>query len=219
MSFMLWQSSGPLRVASPRLVLRAEEVPVLQDAESLRQRMLTMHGEANRRLDAALAEAREQGLAEGREAGMQAVREELAKGLETLARQSAAERERLRGEIAALSLQVVRKLLGEFGEADKLVALAVSAAREALPAAPQRLVVAPAMLESVRERLAAARQRDADAPFAHCEVVADGTLSPGQCRLDTQWGSVDASLESQLDRLAAVWGVHLDTGVTLAKPA
>lgn len=219
MSFMLWQSSGPLRVASPRLVLRAEEVPVLEDAEALRQRMLAMHAEANRRLDAAMAESREKGLAEGRETGMQAVREELAKGLETLARQSAAERDRLRGEIAALALQVVRKLLGEFGETDKLVALAVAAAREALPAAPQRLVVAPAMLESVRERLAAARQRDADAPFAHCEVVADPTLSPGQCRLDTQWGSVDASLESQLARLAAVWGVQTEAGAAPVQAA
>lgn len=217
MSYMLWQSSGPLRVASPRLVLRAEEVPVLQDAEALRQRMLQMHAEAHRRLDAALAEAREKGLAEGREAGMKAVREELAQGLETLARQAAAERERLRGDLAALALQVVRKLLGEFGEADKLAALATAAAREALPAAPQRIAVAPVMLASVRERLVAARQRDADAPFAQCEVVADAALAPGQCRIETPWGSVDASLEAQLARLAAVWGVSPEAGAAPAQ--
>ena len=38
MTYLLWQRTGDVRIASPRKVLRASEVPLLTDALALRQR-------------------------------------------------------------------------------------------------------------------------------------------------------------------------------------
>jgi flagellar assembly protein FliH len=38
---------------------------------------------------------------------------------------------------------------------------------------------------------------------AKAEVIADATVSPGGCRLETQHGVIDQQIESQLDRIAA----------------
>lgn len=39
------------------------------------------------------------------------------------------------------------------------------------------------------------------APISEVRVVADATLSPGGCRVETQFGSVDQQLETQLERI------------------
>jgi flagellar assembly protein FliH len=41
------------------------------------------------------------------------------------------------------------------------------------------------------------------APLATVTVVADESISPGGCRLSTEFGSVDQQLETQLERIKA----------------
>ncbi|HEX6707427.1 MAG TPA: FliH/SctL family protein [Albitalea sp.] len=200
MSFMLWQHGAAARIASSRRVLRAAEVPPLLDAHELCRRLTRWHDEEAHRLEALAREAREaahaQGLAEGQVQGLREAQERLAETLVSLAQSSAEERERLQGEIAGLALQVVRKLLGSFAEDQVLAALAETAAHETLPARPIALVVHPDECERVRARLG-----------LDCEVRADAACEAGTCRIETELGSVDASLESQLARLASAWGV------------
>lgn len=48
-----------------------------------------------------------------------------------------------------------------------------------------------------------------------CEIVEDDSISPGGCRIITRDGQIDATLETQLDRLAAVLlpaSIHGQTG-------
>ena len=212
MSFLLWQRDGDARVGSARLVLRAAEVPLLHDAQQLCQRLQQLRAGETERIAAAVQEGRDQGHAEGFEAGRRAASDELAATLTALAHTSAAERERLHSGAGALALQVVRKLLGQFADDAVLVALADTAVCDLLPARPLALVVHPDQLNPVRARLAAgADATDGSASALRCEVRADPSCAPGACRLETEHGSVDASLDAQLARLAAAWGVA-DTG-------
>ena len=203
MSFLLWQRSGDVRIASPRLVLRAAEVPLLGDAQALRDALERLHAEQEDIVAAAAAQARRQGHAQGVEAGRREAVEQVAASLTLLAQASAEELDRLRGEVGALALQVVRKLLGHVAEDAVLAALAATAANDLLGTQPLALVVHPDLCQGVRERLAAAR--DDGPPALRCEVRGDPACARDACRIETEHGSVEASLEAQLARLEAAW--------------
>lgn len=215
MTFLMWHREGAARIASTRLVFRKAEVPLLEEAHALRERWVDLvqrdaeriaHAEQASReaLDAALAAAREQGLALGREEGRRESHEKLAATLVSLAEASARERERLQSSIGALALQVARKMLGQIPDDTLLAALADAAARETLTAPPIALVVHPDQADAVRARLTL-HAADHDATL-RCEVRAEAGCPPGTCRLETEHGAVDASLEAQLARLADAWG-------------
>jgi len=201
MSFLLWQREGEVRVASPRLVLRAAEVPLLQDAQQLRDAMQRRSAEQTQALDAANALARAEGHARGLEEGRRAAREELAAHLTALAHHSAADGQRLRGEVGVLALQVVRKLLGAFSSDERLAALAARAAADLLPARPVALIVHADTASAVRERLAQAFAGTA----VPIDVRGDADCAPDTCRLETEHGTVDVALEIQLAHLEAAW--------------
>jgi flagellar biosynthesis/type III secretory pathway protein FliH len=216
MSFLMWHRGGDARVASSRLVLRPAEVPLLQDAHVLRDRLVDLVQRESERvvraeqesaaaLEAALAAAREEGLAQGRAEGHHEAREKLAAHLVSLAQASALERERLQASIGALALQVARKMLGKLPDDTLLAALADTAARETLTAPPIALVVHPDRVDAVRAQLAA-HARDDDSAL-RCEVRGEATCPPDTCRLETEHGTIDASLEAQLTRLADAWGI------------
>jgi flagellar biosynthesis/type III secretory pathway protein FliH len=216
-SFLMWHRDGDARIASSRLVLRAAEVPLLQEAQALRERWVDLvqrerervartEQEAGDALAAALAAAREQGLAQGRDEGRRESREKLAATLLSLAQASAQERERLQASIGALALQVARKMLGKLPDDMLLAALADAAARETLTAPPVALVVHPDRVDAVRARLAA--QVPEDPAALRCEVRGDASCTADTCRIETEHGTIDASLDAQLARLADAWGAQ-----------
>jgi type III secretion protein L len=205
MSFVLWQRGGDTGIASSRLVMRAAEVPLLADAATLRDRLQALHDGGAQRVDAACDEARARGHALGLEQGMQSARDEVAALLVQLTTDAQHDRERLRTQVGALALHVARKLIGELGADERLLALAETAARDALPGASLTLVVHPDQADAVRARLAR-RDTSADSGPAF-DLRADPTCALDACRINTELGSVDASLDAQLARLAAAWGV------------
>jgi type III secretion protein L len=200
MSFMWWQRGGDARIASDRLVLRAAEVPLLQHALALRDTLERRRDEQVQAITDAIADGRAEGLAAGLAEGRRAAAQEVAETLQRLATESQAERERLRADTAALALQVVRKLLGQFADDELLLALAATAAAELLPGTPPALVLHPQQADAVRARLAAAGE--GTAPFT---VREDASCALDTCRLETEHGSVDVSLDVQLARLAEAW--------------
>src|SRR5262245_50200250 len=101
----MWHRHGDARIAASRLVLRAADGPLLQDAHALRGRWCDLGPRDSARIGraedagrAALDEAREQaraeGLAQGRAEGQRHANERLAATLLSLAQASARERER-----------------------------------------------------------------------------------------------------------------------------
>ena len=203
MSFLWWQRGGDARIASDRRVLRAAEVPLLQHAMALRDTLERRRDEQGQALAEAIAEGRAQGHAEGLAEGRATAALELADTVQRLAAESQAGLDRLRDDLAALALQVVRKLLGQFAADEVLLALAATAATDLLPGAAPVLVVHPQQADALRMRLDAAAG-EGGAPFS---VREDAQAAIGACRLDTGHGSVDVSLDAQLDRLAEAWGI------------
>jgi type III secretion protein L len=205
MSYLLWQRDRNVGLGSSRVVLRAAEVPLLANAQLLRDRLEQLNEDAAQRIAAAEQDARVQGYVQGREQATLEARDEISQAVLELAQKAAQSREALRGEVAALALQVVRKVLGQLPAEGVLTALAETAARDMLPAQALTLVVPADQCEAVRAQLAAAA--DADAAQPRFDVQPDADCQPGVCRIETEFGTVDASLEAQLKRIAAAWGI------------
>jgi type III secretion system HrpE/YscL family protein len=206
MSYLLWHRDRNVGFASSRLVLRAAEVPLFADAHALRDRLEQLTDAQAERVAAAAEEARVKGYVEGREQAANDGREEVAATIVELNRVAIQEREQMRGEVAGLALQVVRKLLGQLPADGVLAALAETAAREMLPTQTLTLLVHPDQCDAVRARLSAAATA-ADAPAPRFDVQPDPDYAADACRIETEHGSVDASLEAQLERLANAWGL------------
>lgn len=208
MSFHLWQRGAQAAIASTRRVLRADEVPQGLQAQALCEQLDALYREQRAIVAAAGESARAEGYAQGHEQGLAEARRALAQTQAALEAQAAAERERLRADLAALALAVVRRLMGRLGDDERLAGLADGAAREWLAggdaARAPTLVVHPAQLDAVRDRLAALPE---DPAVPSPAVRADPEASLQTCRLETEAGSLDASLDVQLSRLAQAWGV------------
>jgi flagellar biosynthesis/type III secretory pathway protein FliH len=207
MRFLLWHRDRKLAFGSSRVVLRANEVPLLADAEALRDRIEQLNDEEARRIATAAEQARLQGHQTGLEQGQRAARDEVAATLTELALAAAQERERMRSEIAALALEVTRKVLAQLPADAVLVGLAETAAHDMLPTHTMTLIVHPQRCDAVRERLAAATALAGDGAALRFEVRADAACHIDTCLIETEHGSVDASLDAQLERLARAWGV------------
>jgi flagellar biosynthesis/type III secretory pathway protein FliH len=207
MSFLLWQR-GQLGVGSGRQVFRAAEVPLLQDASGLVARLEALWQAETSRIESAEQAARQQGWDQGGERARAEAEAGLADALARLSREAESVRDQARQEVATLALQVVRKLLGHLPEPERQAALALQAARELLPARTWRLAVHPQCAPALRERLGQLTAQER-AALAQAEVSEDDAVAPGDCRLDTEFGSARAGLDAQLERLAAAWGVAL----------
>lgn len=207
-AFMLWHRNptAPHGIVSDRRVLRAAEVSPLQHAEQLLASLQALQTSEQARIDAACAAAREQGRQQGLSDGLHEARQQAASALVALTHQHEAARERLQQDLARLALDVFQKLLGTLPADEALARLATQAARELLPARTWRLHVHPDHLPTLQATLQAVDPDD-KAGLARAELVADATLADTDCRLTTEFGTADASLATQVQRLARTWGL------------
>ncbi len=204
--FMLWHRDPQARLglASDRRVLRAAEVPPLQDAQQLLRALGELLAQEQDRIDAACKSARAEGLRQGLVEAQAQSRAEVADALARLARAQDEERRRQQQAVAGLALEVFQKLLGALPAEERLARLAAQAARELLPARTWRLQVHPDMAATLRAALQAVDPDD-QAGLAGAEIVADAGLAEGDCRLTTEFGTADAAVATQVQRLARAW--------------
>ena len=205
MSFLIWHG-GSVGLASDRRVLRPDEVQPLESALAVARRLADEQAAQAGRVQAAVAAGQAEGRHQGAAAAQAAAQVRLAEELTQLARQAQAHRERDQQAVARLALEVVRKLLGSLPQADRLAELAVQSARELLPARTWRLSVHPAQIPAVQARLLQLDPLDRTG-LAQAELCADPGLPEDHCRLETDLGSAQASVEEQLQRLARAWAV------------
>lgn len=210
MSFLLWQRHGPVGIAAGRRVLRAAEVPLLAEANRLCGQLQALHAEETTRLEAACAEGRRSGYQAGFDEGLAAAAEEHAARVTALAAAAARHREALAEQVAGLALEVARKMVGGLADGERLLALAATAVQEVLPEGPLTLLVHPERVPAVRETLAAYAAQGMATRLPSFDVRGDGELDIDACRIESAFGSVDASLDTQLQRLADAWGVAVD---------
>jgi flagellar biosynthesis/type III secretory pathway protein FliH len=206
--FMLWHRDPQARlgIASDRRVLRAAEVPPLQDAQQLLAALGELLDHERSRVEASCARAAAEGLRQGLAEAQDRSRAQVAEALAGLARAQEDERQRLQQAVAGLALEVFQKLLGQVPAEERLARLAAQAARELLPARTWRLQVHPGQVAALRAALQAVDPDD-KAGLASAEIVADAELAEGDCRLTTEFGSADAGLDTQVRRLAHAWSL------------
>lgn len=98
---------------------------------------------------------------------------------------------------ATLAVDVVRKIAGQVAPADWLYAEASTAAAELVDQTGLVLRVHSSQLANVSERFANSTIFE--------RVVADETVEPDACSIDTRYGKIDVDLETQIDRVLALF--------------
>jgi len=189
----------------------ARAARVIADAQRERDRLLSDARETGRAQGH--AEGHAKGLDEGRAQGLEEARASHNQALTELANNWAAalarfERDRddlllhARTDALALALEMGRRITGRIVETDPGVVAAQLERVLALVANPTRLVlrVHPDDLARAESELPALKARFDAA--THAELVADPAVTRGSCVARSARGEIDASIETQLDRIA-----------------
>jgi flagellar assembly protein FliH len=152
--------------------------------------------------DAVLREARDAGYAAGIAAAA-AERARLDALLATLSAAATDHEQRLVDEVLDLALVLARQIIGEaLAVRREFVLPVVSAALRQLPHATQRieLVLNPADAALVQTLLASADEA------SRTRIVADATIAPGGCRIETEQCEIDITLPMRWRRLLSALG-------------
>ena len=182
-------------VTTDRLVYSREDIAHLQSGAELAEHLQAVLAGESERVAQAESDAREAAQVVGLQQGKA---DASAEASEQLLRHDRARRddvEQLRLQTSALALEIVRRIAGEVAPAQWLAAQAARASEDLLEHAPLTLRVHPDHVLPVKEELGNRAQ-------VFDDVVADDALAQDACTIESRVGRVDASLETQLERLA-----------------
>jgi type III secretion protein L len=175
-------------------IVRAAQIEVWQDGYQLlaavREAAGKVEENARNTYDAAYAK----GFAEGRSAGAIEASRLVCDTTLAVDRYLA----KLEGEIGALALGVVRRVLGEFDVADVVARAAAQALAEFRQEKFLKVTVHPAAVERVGTALAALTQEGGPT----VTVESDPALDQDACIVTSDFAVVEASIEAQLRALA-----------------
>lgn len=216
--------SEPLRLSAFRLddVMREAE----QKIAAARETGAAMIREAQAQVEAIRASARQEGLRQGHAEGLvqgreqgrheafEAASKEFAAqqaGLMSACRQiiDAIEKDRAhwaasaRQDLVELAMTIARRVVKHVGEREREVVLANLEEAVRLTGVRSDVTIAVNPADAEAARLFAKSLLDAQEQWQHTRVIEEPEVSPGGCRV--QWGSgaVDATLETQLERIAS----------------
>lgn len=112
------------------------------------------------------------------------------------------------GRLADLVMAAVRRVLGEFEDAELVAGMVRQLLKETADEGRIRVRAAPAEVGAIRDRV---QEMQAAGPGADAvEVIADATVSEGACRMETELGFVETSVDAQLEALRAAVGKALE---------
>ena len=154
--------------------------------------VLAEAAEQSRRAYAAAVErGRQAGEAQGREASA-ALMAEAAAGARDFWRRS----ER---RLADIVIEAVRRIIGEFDDAEAVAGVVRQLLEQAADEGRIRVRVAPGQIGTIRGQVRALPGGGSDA----VEIIADAGVAAGACRMETEIGFVETSVEAQLEALRA----------------
>ena len=170
----------------------------------------TVRAEAEARAEALVAEAEaraaeiraaaeqvfEDEKARGYRTGMDAAQAEIADQMLTIVARSVDYLAKAEGEVAGAVMMCLRKILGDMPEGDVVIAAARNALAIVRNEPRVTVSVRPEVADEVRGRIGEILRDFGEIGFL--EINADPTLEAGGCRLETEVGVVDASVEVQV---------------------
>ena len=152
------------------------------------------------------------GLEEGRAQALAAAKQEFARsqanlasafraGLETIERGQAEWQAVARRDLAELALTIARRVVRYVGQRDRDVVLANLEEAIRLVGTRSDVTIAVNPADAEAARIFAQSLLDLKEHWEHVKVVEEPEVSPGGCRVQWGSGSVDAALETQLERI------------------
>lgn len=196
------------------------------DADAARREARAMRAAAQQEVDgireaarqagfkAGYAEGFKQGSEEGRAVALAAAQREFAAsqaqltaafraGIESIEHGQAEWQAVARRDLAELALAIARRVVRHVGERDREVVLANLEEAVRLVGARSDVTIAVHPADAEAARVFAQSLLDLKESWEHVRVVEESEVSRGGCRIQWGSGSVDATLETQLDRIAA----------------
>lgn len=125
----------------------------------------------------------------------------LRTGIETINRGQAEWQAVARRDLAELALAIARRVARHVGQREREVVLANLEEAIRLVGARSDVTIAVNPLDAEAARVFAQSLLDLQEHWEHVKVVEESEISPGGCRVQWGSGSVDATLETQLDRI------------------
>ena len=196
MSYLIRQLGESGMAALPTgPVIPREAIWLSRDAAAIVDAARTEAAQLARAAQAAYDDCRRR----GHDAGLEAARAEWGAQMATRVAETERYLDSFDERLIDLVIQAVHRLVGELPEPQRVAALLRSLLDTARDQARVRLYVHPQRLAAVQACVAGLR---GDYPHIQAlEVVADGALEHRQCRLESEIGSVETSLDAQLEAL------------------
>jgi len=184
-------------LATDQLVYTADQLQEFQDAHGLAESLAAALVDQHRINETAKSD----GFNSGYEQGKRQAKEESRLAIEQakIELHQAYQNDVLaqREACAKLAIDIVRKIAGQVAPVDWLYAEASTAAGELIDQTGLILRVHGNHFASVSERVAIDTLFD--------RVVADESIAPDACRIDTRYGTIDVDLETQMDRVLSLF--------------
>lgn len=204
---------GGLQLLPERRIVKAAEVKAIADVRALLDAAAT----ESERIRAAAQEAYAAEKQRGYDDGLAAGKDELAAELTRLSTEGARLVSDFEDRIPEIVMSALRQILGSYDQTELVMQTVSQALRMFHHQTELKLRVPPDQLEAVRARVGELRARNGAG--ADIGVVADRHLPPGGCVLESELGSVDASIEAQLGVLARAMKKELAGRATAAEEA
>jgi flagellar biosynthesis/type III secretory pathway protein FliH len=197
MALITFLNSERLTVATRKTVFEPGEIDSLTSVLDQAERLQTLYNEEEKRIEDAAASGHDAGFEEGQGKGYEAALQHIAVKLVVLTKEANATRASLEHDTANLAIKIVERIASELGPQKTIAALAKTAASDLVQKEPIVLRVHPANLAYMKEEVV-----DTESPYARIvEVLADTTLSEDDCVLETEFGQINAGLQTQLSVL------------------
>jgi len=193
MSLISFIVTGNTTLATDKLVYSAEELGALETVIEKVRSVDRVIGSESACVSAAEERGYEAGYERGRQDGVQAAIEATAERLSSLTLRANRERDELQASAATLAFSIVERIAQIVGPVATIAALARRAAAELAPRRPVVLHVATQVVQPLREHLE--RHNDTDQEI---QVEADESLETTDCILETEFGRINADLNTQL---------------------
>lgn len=199
MNFLLHQSTELTHLIPQGKIVRAKENKALLDAKQLikaaKKQAAAIIEKAKEEREVELKRGYEQGLEEARLQSAENMIENVSHTIDYLSN--------VEQQMVDLVMESVRKIFNEFNDEERTIVVVKDALSVVRNQKQMVLRIAPDKVEFVR-----ARMNEILALFpgiGYIDIVSDGRLKEDSCILETGIGTVEASLEGQLNALENVF--------------
>jgi type III secretion protein L len=227
--WMLKKDDKEIQIVPGKKILHAEEFmafgsvgEIVDETETLiRESLSAAETKAKQLISDAQAEAKkivggskaafEEERKKGHAAGMADGKQELSDLMISVAAKRMEGFEKFQESIVNIVMRSVKRIIGEMDNAQRLRAIVHNALSAVRNQKKVTVRVNPEQAQAVRESTSeSTKAGDDDTPFV--EVVADGRLKMDDCIIETEIGTVDASLDIQLRAIEKSLQKHVVPG-------